>query len=127
MSPAKTKAKKSGVPEEKLVLFDALIAVRPEIERKGANNAYASVNGNMFLLMQADGVLAIRLPESAREEFLKKYKAKLHEAYGAVMKEYVAVPEAALVAGKIKEMQKYVAASYEYAKGLKAKPTKKSR
>jgi TfoX/Sxy family transcriptional regulator of competence genes len=99
--------------------------VRPEIERKGANNAYASVNGNMFLLMQADGVMAIRLPEGAREEFLKKYKAKLHEAYGAVMKEYVAVPEAAL--GKIKEMQKYVAASYEYAKGLKAKPTKKSQ
>jgi TfoX/Sxy family transcriptional regulator of competence genes len=123
MSPAKTRAKKSGVPAEKLELFDQLIAVRPEIERKGANNAYAAVNGNMFLLMQADGVLAIRLPEDARAEFLKKYKAKLHEAYGAVMKEYVAVPEAAL--GKTKEMQKYVAASYDYAKTLKAKPTKK--
>jgi TfoX/Sxy family transcriptional regulator of competence genes len=123
MSPVKTKAKKSGVPGEKLELFDQLIAVRPEIERKGANNAYAAVNGNMFLLMQADGVLAIRLPEDARAEFLKKYKAKLHEAYGAVMKEYVAVPEAAL--GKTKEMQKYVAASYDYAKTLKAKPTKK--
>jgi len=123
MSPVKTKAKKSGVPGEKLELFDQLIAVRPEIERKGANNAYAAVNGNMFLLMQADGVLAIRLPEDERAEFLKKYKAKLHEAYGAVMKEYVAVPEAAL--GKTKEMQKYVAASYDYAKTLKAKPTKK--
>jgi TfoX/Sxy family transcriptional regulator of competence genes len=123
MSPAKTKAKKSGVPAEKLELFDQLIAVRPEIERKGANNAYAAVNGNMFLLMQADGVLAIRLPEDARAEFLKKYKAKLHEAYGAVMKEYVAVPEA--VVGKTKEMQRYVAASYDYAKTLKAKPTKK--
>ena len=123
MSPAKTRAKKSGVPAEKLELFDQLIAVRPEIERKGANNAYAAVNGNMFLLMQADGVLAIRLPEDAREEFLKKYKAKLHEAYGAVMKEYVAVPDAAL--GKTKEMQKYVAISYDYAKALKAKPTKK--
>ena len=123
MSPAKTKAKKSGVPVEKLELFDQLIAVRPEIERKGANNAYAAVNGNMFLLMQADGVLAIRLPEDEREEFLKKYKAKLHEAYGAVMKEYVAVPDAAL--WKTKEMQKYVAASYDYAKTLKAKPTKK--
>src|SRR5579871_5380614 len=119
------KAKKSGVPADKLALFDQLIAVRPEIERKGANNAYAAVNGNMFLLMQQDGVLAIRLPEDAREEFLRKYKAKLHEAYGAVMKEYVAVPEAVL--GKTKELQKYVAASYEYAKSLKAKPTKKSR
>lgn len=124
MSP-QTKAKKSGVPEEKLALFDKLIAVRPEIERKGANNAYAAVNGNMFLLMQADGLLAIRLPEDAREEFLKKYKAKLHEAYGAVMKEYVAVPDAAL--GKTKEMQRYVAASYDYAKALNAKAMKKNR
>jgi hypothetical protein len=70
-------------------------------------------------------VLAIRLPEEAREEFLKKYKARLHEAYGAVMKEYVAVPQSVLVAGKIKELQKYVAVSFGYAKALKAKPTKK--
>jgi hypothetical protein len=39
------------------------------------------------------------------------------------MKEYVAVPEA--VVGKTKEMQKYVAASYDYAKALTAKATKK--
>jgi len=83
-----------------------LIAVRPEIERKGANNAYAAVNGNMFLLMQVDGVLAIRLPEDEREE-------------------YAAVPD--VVLGKTKELQKYVAASYDYAKTLKAKGTKKGR
>lgn len=124
MSP-QAKAKKSGVPAEKLALFDKLIVIRPEIERKGANNAYSAVNGNMFLLMQPDGVLAIRLPEDARAEFLKKYRAKLHEAYGAVMKEYVAVPEAVL--GRTKELQKYVAASYDYAKSLKAKATKKRR
>jgi TfoX/Sxy family transcriptional regulator of competence genes len=122
---SRTKAKKSGVREARLALFDQLIAVRPEIERKGANNAYAAVNGNMFLLMQQDGVLAIRLPEDAREEFLRKYKAKLHEAYGAVMKEYVAVPDAVLE--KTKDLQKYVSISYDYAKSLKAKPTKKSR
>jgi TfoX/Sxy family transcriptional regulator of competence genes len=120
---ARAKVKKSGVPAEKLELFDTLIAIRPEIERKGANNAYAAVNGNMFLLMQPDGVLAIRLPEEARQEFLKKYKAKLHEAYGAVMKEYVAVPDTLL--SKTKELQKYVAVSYDYAKALKPKPTKK--
>jgi hypothetical protein len=105
MSP-QAKKKKSGVPEEKLALFDKLIAVRPEIERKGANNAYAAVNGNMFLLMQVDGVLAIRLPEDEREE-------------------YAAVPD--VVLGKTKELQKYVAASYDYAKTLKAKGTKKGR
>jgi TfoX/Sxy family transcriptional regulator of competence genes len=117
------KVKKNGVPADKLALFDKLIAINPEIERKGANNAYAAVNGNMFLLMQPSGVLAMRLPQGTREEFLKKYKAGLYEAYGAVMKEYVAVPDALL--GKTKELQKYLASSYEYVKTLKAKPSRK--
>jgi TfoX/Sxy family transcriptional regulator of competence genes len=117
------KKKKSGVPADKLALFDQLIAVNSEIERKGANNAYAAVNGNMFLLMQPSGKLAMRLPEGAREEFLKKYKTALYEAYGAVMKEYVAVPDALL--GRTKELQKYLELSYEYVKGLRPKPSKK--
>ena len=117
------KAKKSGVAADRLALFDKLIAAQPEIERKGANNAYAAVNGNMFLLMQPSGILAMRLPEGVREEFLKKYNAKLYEAYGAVMKEYVAVPDALL--GKTKELQKYLVLSLEHVKTLKAKPSRK--
>ena len=80
-------AGKKSVSSDKEALYDKLIATNPEIERKGANNAYAAVNGNMFLLMQPSGILAMRLPEGVREEFLKKYNAKLYEAYGAVMKE----------------------------------------
>jgi TfoX/Sxy family transcriptional regulator of competence genes len=118
------KKKTSGVPAEKLELFDKLIAAYPEIERKGANNAYAAVNGNMFLLMQPSGILAMRLPDAAREEFLKKYKAKLYEAYGAVMTEYVTVPDGLL--SKTKELQKYLGQSRAYAKTLKTKPSRKS-
>jgi len=47
----------------------------------------------------------------------------LFEAYGAVMQEYVSVPDALLE--NTKELQKYLDASYEYAKTLKPKPTKK--
>ena len=117
------KAKKSGVPADKLALFDKLIAANPAIERKGSDNAYSAVNGNMFLLMQPTGTLAMRLPDSTRAEFLKKYKTKLYEAYGAVMKEYVTVPDALL--GRTKELEKYLELSYEYAKGLRPKPSKK--
>jgi hypothetical protein len=38
----------------------------------------------------------MRLPERVQEEFLKKYEAKYFEAYGAVMKEYVTVPDGLL-------------------------------
>ena len=63
------------------------------------------------------------MPDEKREEFLKKYKTTLFEAYGAVMKEYVAVPDAILE--KRKELKKYLEFSYEYAKTLKPKPTRK--
>lgn len=117
------KKKKSGVPTARLELFDQLIALYPEIARKGANNAYAAVNGNMFLLMQPSGILAMRLPDASRREFLKKYKAKLYEAYGAIMNEYVTVPDGLLA--RTNELQKYLAESYAYAKTLKTKPSRK--
>jgi hypothetical protein len=44
--------------------------------------------------------------KAERENFLKKYKTGLYEAYGNVMKEYVAVPNDLLA--KTKELQKYL-------------------
>jgi hypothetical protein len=117
-------AKKRPTPANKYVdLYDQLIATHPEIERKGAANPYTSLNGHMFTLLQGSRSLAIRLPEGQREEFLKKHKTTLFEAYGAVMKEYVAVPDTLLK--NTKELQKYLELSYEYVKTLKPKPTKK--
>ena len=103
-------------------LYDKLIATNPKIERKGTANPYTSLNGNMFTLLHQSS-LAIRLPEDKREEFLRKYNTTLFTAYGTVMKVYVAVPDALLK--KTKELQKYLEFSYEYAKTLKPKPTKK--
>lgn len=77
----------------------------------------------MLTLLQGSNSLAIRLPERERERFLKKYKTTLFSAYGVVMKEYVAVPDSLLP--KTKELQKYLELSYEYAKTLKPRPTKK--
>jgi TfoX/Sxy family transcriptional regulator of competence genes len=116
--PGKTKADCGSRVE----LYDKLIATIPGLERKGAANPYTAINGNMFTLLH-DSTLAIRLPEEKREEFLKKHKTKLYEAYGAVMQEYVEVPEAMLK--NTKELKKYLELSYAYAKTLKPKPTKK--
>jgi hypothetical protein len=103
-------------------LYDKLIATNPKIERKGADNPYTSLNGNMFTLLHQSR-LAIRLPDDQRAEFLKKYKTTLFTAYGTVMKEYVAVPDSLLE--NTKELKKYLELSYEYAKTLKPKPSKK--
>jgi TfoX/Sxy family transcriptional regulator of competence genes len=116
--------KKSPIPAAKIALYEKLLATIPEIERKGAANPYTSINGNMFSLLHSpEGRLALRLSEKERAQFLKQYKTKLFEAYGAVMKEYVAVPDALLK--KTKELQKYFELSYAYAKTLKPKAAQK--
>jgi len=118
------KQKKSNITAEKLALYEKLIATHPKIERKGDNNPYTSLNGHMYTYLDPmSALLAIRLPAGEREEFLKKYKTTLFEAYGAVMKEYVTVPDAIL--GKTNELKKYLAISYEYVKTLKPKPSKR--
>jgi hypothetical protein len=118
------KSKSAGLSHvEKTALYEKLIATHPKIEVKGAVNAYTSVNGHMFSLLRPQGEMALRLPADEREKFLQKYKTKLYEAYGAVMSEYVAVPDGLLQ--KTGEIKKYLAISYEYVSGLKPKATKK--
>ena len=116
------KPKKPAAFDPNVKLYDELVASIPGLDRKGAANPYTSVNGNMFTLLH-DSTLALRLPEDKREEFLKKYKTKLYEAYGTVMKEYVEVPEKLLKNTNM--LKKYLEFSYEYAKTLTPKPTKK--
>ena len=119
-------AKKSAPIAGKFALYQKLVATNPEGELKGDANGYTSLGGNMFTLLHSSGQLAIRLPAGEREKFLKKHKTTLFEAYGAVMKEYVAVPDDLLK--KTAELNQYFDLSYEYAKTLKPKPnTKKKR
>jgi TfoX/Sxy family transcriptional regulator of competence genes len=111
------------VPAASLALYDKLMATNPKVERKGAAMPYTSVNGHMFSFLTQTGTLALRLPADEREAFLKKYKARLCEQHGTVLKEYVAVTEALLK--KTPELKKYFDQSYDYVASLKPKPTKK--
>jgi hypothetical protein len=107
---------------DKLELYKRLVATNPEIERKGDTMPYTSVNGNMFSLFTKEAILALRLPPDVREAFLEKHKTKLTQQYGAVMREYVDVPDALLA--NTKALKPYFDSSYAYAKGLRAKPSR---
>lgn len=113
----------SNIPEDKLQLYDSLIETNPDIVRKGVTNPYTSVNGHMFTHLSKTGSLGIRLPKDEREVFLVKYDTTLYESYGAIMKEYVTVPDEMLE--NTEELAAYLNLSYEYVKSLKPKPTKK--
>ena len=108
-----------------MVFYEKLVKTNPKVERKGAANPYTSLNGHMFTYLNQSGSLALRLPEGKREKFLKKYKAALFVAYGAVMKEYATVPDSLLK--DTKTLQRHFQFSYEYIKTLKPKPTKKMK
>ena len=118
-------SKKKAPPAEKIELYEKLIATHPDVQRKGATVPYTSLNGNMFSYLNSSGGMALRLPSGVREKFLAKYKTTLFEAYGIVQKEYVTVPDALF--GKTSELKRYFQISYDYAKSLKAKPTKKPK
>src|ERR1700681_4095763 len=108
---------------EKLKLYDKLVATIPLVQRKGATVPYTSFNAHMFSYLGKSGELALRLPEGARETFLKKYKTTLCAQYGIVQKEYVMVPDRLLK--KPQELKAYFGLSYAYVGSLKLKPTKK--
>ena len=118
-------SKAAATPSANLALYEKLVASNPRVERKGAVMPYTSVNGHMFSFLTSTGKLALRLPEEARAEFLKKYKTKLCEQHGTVLKEYVEVPDALLK--RTPELQKYFDLSYNYVAGLKPKPTTKKK
>jgi hypothetical protein len=115
----------SAVPADKLAWYEKLVATNPNVERKGATVPYTSLNGHMFSYLSKQGKLALRLPLAEREAFLKKYKAKLCEAYGVVQPEYVEVPDSLLASTK--ELKRFFDCSYDYVGTLKPKPAAKKK
>lgn len=110
-----------GIAPGRLAAYDRLIAELPGIERRGAKLPYTSVNGHMFSFLGDGGVLALRLPAEARGEFIERFGARLHEAHGTVMREYVTVPDE--LVDDPRTLGPWFRTSLDWVTGLKPKPT----
>jgi hypothetical protein len=110
---------------DKAALYDRLVATIPTVQRKGDTVPYTSHNGHMFSYLSKAGTLALRLPDGARETFLKKYKTGLCKQYGVVQKEYVEVPDSLF--SKTSELSEYFAMGLAYVRTLKRKTTKSKK
>ncbi len=108
---------------EKLAIYDKLISANPNFERKGKAMPYTSANGHMFSQLNKDGELGIRLSKESGEKFMEKYQTPPFKAYGAVMKEYVLVPEE--LYDDLELLASFLDESYNYVMSLKPKATKK--
>jgi len=109
---------------ENLAHYEALVGTSPQIARNGATMPYTSVNGNMFSLLTKDGAVVLRLSDRDREAFIKRYQTPPVVQYGAVLKEYVEIPDALLALTK--QVKKWFDQSFRYASALKPKPTRKT-
>jgi hypothetical protein len=118
-----TSKKNNLIPTEILELYTKLIKSIPSLELKGSTMPYTSCNGHMFSFLDKEGHLALRLPETERDAFIKKHKTSLFEAHGTVLREYVKVPEK--IFKESGSMKKYFRMSFDYVSSLKPKPTKK--
>jgi hypothetical protein len=108
-----------------LALYEKVVAAMAGVERKGDTMPYTSMNGHMFSVLHKDGSVALRLPTSDRESFLKNYKTTLASQYGIVQPEYVLVPDSLLA--RTKELQRFFEISRAYVGSLKPKPTTRKK
>jgi len=116
---------KKPVSQEQKTAYDRLLATHPDVERKGKNLLYTSVNGHMFTVFSTNAKLGIRLPKAEREAFLIEFDTTILESYGHNMPEYVTVPDALLE--DTETLKPYLEMSYEYVTSLKPKPTTKPK
>jgi hypothetical protein len=86
---------------------------------------YTSLNGHMFSFVTKEGQVALRLSEADQEAFIRRFKTPPCVQNGAVMKEYVLIPESLLK--KPADVGKYFKASRDYVGSLKPKATKRAK
>jgi hypothetical protein len=79
--------------EDKLPLYDELVAKCPRFERKGKTSPYTSANGYMFSQLNKDGELGIRFSKAVQEKYMQEMETTTFKSYGATMRGYVLIPE----------------------------------
>lgn len=103
--------------------YDTLIALHPNVVRKGKNNPYTSLNGHMFSMVTKEGQMAIRLSKEEREKFIQDICDDKVITYNTHMKEYVCIPESMME--NPESVLHYLDRSIDYINTLKPKPSKK--
>jgi len=105
--------------EEKLKIYDELVARCPRFERKGKTMPYTSANGYMFSLLNKAGEIGIRFSKEVQKKYLEEFDSTLYKSYGAIMHGYVLIPDRMLE--DLDKVAKYLDESYDYVMSLEPK------
>ncbi|MTI23261.1 hypothetical protein E1176_19690 [Fulvivirga sp. RKSG066] len=105
--------------EEKLKVYDALVAKCPRFERKGKTMPYTSANGHMFSLFNKAGEIGIRFSKETQKQYIEAFGSSKYRSYGAEMRGYVLIPDKMLK--DLDQLAKYLNESYDYVMTLDPK------
>lgn len=105
--------------EDKVKLYDELVAKCPRFERKGKTMPYTSANGHMFSQLNKDGELGIRFSKEVQEKYMQELETTYFKSYGAVLKGYVLMPEH--LWDDLDNLASYLTESYNYILTLEPK------
>ena len=105
--------------EEKLKIYDELIAKCPKIERKGKTMPYTSANGHMFSLLNKAGEIGIRFSKDVQKKYIEEFESTIFKSYNSIMHGYVLIPENML--DDLDNVAGYLNESYDYVMSLEPK------
>ncbi|MFD2561399.1 hypothetical protein [Aquimarina rubra] len=105
--------------EEKLKIYDQLVAKCSRFERKGKTMPYTSANGYMFSLFNKASEIGIRFSKEVQQKYIEEFPSTLYKSYGAVMKGYILIPESML--DDLDTLATYLDESYDYVMSLEPK------
>ena len=105
--------------KERLQIFDDIVELCPGIERKGKTMPYTSANGYMFSLLNKDAELGFRFHNEDCKIFMEKHQTGIFKSHGAIMKDYVLIPENMLQEKEL--LADYLNKSFKYVMSLPPK------
>ena len=105
--------------EEKLKIYDQLVAKCPRFKRKGKTVPYPSANGHMFSLLNKAGEIGIRFSKEVQKRYIEEFHSTIFKSYNSIMHGYVLIPEKMLE--DLDNVAGYLDESYDYVMSLDPK------
>ena len=105
--------------EEKLKIYDELVAKCPRFERKGKTMPYTSANGHMFSLLNKAGEIGIRFSKEGQKKYIEEFDSTIFKSYNSIMHGYVLIPENMLE--DLDNVARYLDESYDFMMSLEPK------
>lgn len=105
--------------EEKLKIYDELVAKCSRFKRKGKTVPYTSANGHMFSLLNKEGEIGLRFSKEVQKRYIEEFNSTLYKSHNAIMHGYVLIPENMLE--DLDNVSRYLDESFDYVMSLDPK------